>query len=161
MRTRELEGHLAMMSQPIRMPRSNGCIRRPSLPAVFCVLRLRRRRRHTSSSSTKTASPNIEPFKRPRADLRVLGEDASQLLPNYLIRRVREQYEQRRNDVRAALRSREAFLTRQAKLVDDFQVLLGELPEKTPLEAKVTGVVQADGYKIEEGRVTRVDRTTT
>lgn len=83
-------------------------------------------------------------------DLNVLGKGAGKLLHAYLMRQVRGQYEQRRQAVEAALRSPKALSARQKWLAREYRRILGQMPEKTPLNAKVTGVIRCDGYRIEK-----------
>ena len=88
--------------------------------------------------------------KKPKEDLRVLDDKAENLLRDYLLRRIHEQYDARRKAVETALRSREALKYRRTQLRKSLKTILGELPENTPLEPKVTGVIQGDGYRIEK-----------
>jgi len=83
-------------------------------------------------------------------DLNVLAKGADKLLYAYLMRRMRRQYAQRRRDMEAALRSPKALAARQERLRREYRRILGELPKKTPLNAKVTGVIRCDGYRIEK-----------
>jgi len=82
-------------------------------------------------------------------DLTVLDGKNDSLLHDYMMKRVNSQYEARRAAVKAALESRETILQRQKRLRDDFCEMIGLLPEKTPLSAKVVGAVNCDGYRIE------------
>ena len=85
-----------------------------------------------------------------REDLNVLAKGADKLLHAYLMGQMRRQYEQRRRDVEAALRSPKALGDRQRRLRRDYRRILGQMPEKTPLNAKVAGVIRCDGYRIEK-----------
>ncbi len=82
--------------------------------------------------------------------LEVLGRDGSDLLHDFLMREVRRQYAGRGKDVDGSVRSMEALIARQKRLRERYREMLGELPEKTPLNAMVTGTVEGDGYRIEK-----------
>lgn len=86
----------------------------------------------------------------PSSQLKVLGDDAPGLLEKHYLRRIQAQYDARREAVRTALQSRELIEKRRQKLKDGLRRIVGELPEKTPLRAQVTGVIEAEGYRIEK-----------
>lgn len=71
------------------------------------------------------------------------------MMQEYYVRRVRE-VDQRGRDRRAALRTKadaEAYLRDiRQKILQSF----GPFPEKTPLNPRVTGVLERDGYKVEK-----------
>jgi hypothetical protein len=50
----------------------------------------------------------------------------------------------------AGLKSKEDWINRQKKVKDLLMKVVGPFPEKTPLNAKVTGVVKQDGFRIEK-----------
>ena len=50
----------------------------------------------------------------------------------------------------AGLKTKDDWLKRQKKVRDIFMKIVGPFPEKTPLNAKVTGIVQKEGYKFEK-----------
>lgn len=50
----------------------------------------------------------------------------------------------------AGLKTKEDWIKRQKKVKDILMNTVGPFPEKTPLNAKVTGVVKKEGYKIEK-----------
>ena len=50
----------------------------------------------------------------------------------------------------AGLKTKEDWINRQKKVKDIFMNTVGPFPEKTPLNAKVTGIVKKEGYKIEK-----------
>jgi len=83
-------------------------------------------------------------------DLTVLDGKNDSLLHEYMMKHVNGQYEARRAAVKAALDSREKILQRRKRLRDDFREMIGPLPEKTPLRAKVAGRIDCDGYRIEK-----------
>ncbi len=85
-----------------------------------------------------------------KKDLQVLESGGHTLLRDYLLREIHRQYDARRKRVQRALSSRESVLEYQEELRRAYQQLLGSFPEKTPLNAKVTGVIDVDGYRIEK-----------
>ncbi|MHC4994113.1 MAG: alpha/beta hydrolase [Planctomycetota bacterium] len=82
--------------------------------------------------------------------LNVLGDEAPNLLHDDLLDRIHAQYDTRRGVVEESLRSPEAFKQRRGSLREGLRRAIGELPEKAPLEARVTGVIEADGYRVEK-----------
>jgi alkaline phosphatase D len=88
--------------------------------------------------------------KEPHANLSVLGEDASGLLEKYYLKRIHAQYDKRRAEVAEALKTKEGVLQRQQVLRRHLRRVLGDLPEKTALRARVTGKIEGDGYRIEK-----------
>lgn len=84
------------------------------------------------------------------ADLGVLDGDSSGLIEKYYLQRIRAQYDQRRSDLGKALKTRPAILQRQAAMKEHLHTLLGDLPKKTPLRARVTGKIEGEGYRIEK-----------
>jgi len=50
----------------------------------------------------------------------------------------------------AGLKTKEDWINRQKKVKDILLKTVGPFPEKTPLNAKVTGIVKKEGYKIEK-----------
>lgn len=92
----------------------------------------------------------IQTEKLPRADLNVLGDEARTLLRDHLLRKIHVQYDARRKSVSEALQSVEAFEIRQQQLRASLRKIVGELPEKTPLRATVTGTIEGNGYRVEK-----------
>lgn len=88
--------------------------------------------------------------KRSQASLSVLKEDGAGLLRDHLLRRIREQYDARRRDVEEAFSSPASLRKRQAELRKRLRTILGELPEKSPLNAKTTGTLKGDGFRVEK-----------
>lgn len=82
-------------------------------------------------------------------ELNVLGPDSGQLLHQYLLAEVTRQYDERRRDVVAALESSAAMSARRDRLRAQYRQMLGELPQRTPLNARTLGVIQRSGYRIE------------
>ena len=50
----------------------------------------------------------------------------------------------------AGLKTKEDWIKRQAKVKKILNEIVGPFPEKTPLNARVTGVVKKDGFRIEK-----------
>lgn len=48
------------------------------------------------------------------------------------------------------LKTREDWIARQKKVKETLLKIVGPFPEKTPLNAKITGTIQRDGYRIEK-----------
>jgi len=80
----------------------------------------------------------------------VLEKGGDKLLYDSLLQQSKQLYKERQIRVRDALQSPQEIVIRQKRLLSDYRRIIGELPaEKTPLNAKVTGVVKCDGYRIE------------
>jgi cephalosporin-C deacetylase-like acetyl esterase len=60
-----------------------------------------------------------------------------------------EQLDKREKDI-SLLRSKEDWLKRQELVSRKFKNLIGQFPEKTSLNARVTGVLKRDGYQVEK-----------
>jgi cephalosporin-C deacetylase-like acetyl esterase len=74
------------------------------------------------------------------------GRDAEQMLPRYLMALAQEKFAERDRRVRSTTdwaAYRKAF---REQVISS----LGGLPERTPLNARVTGVLERDGYRIEK-----------
>ncbi len=84
-------------------------------------------------------------------DLTVLRpeDQPKRMLQEYLIARCAEHFEARRKAV-AAMKTPEDVARRQAELRAKFIEALGGLPEKTPLNPRVVGKADRDGYRIEK-----------
>jgi len=83
-------------------------------------------------------------------DLNVLPKDTNSLLYKHLLQQSKQLYAKRAAEVEVALRSPEAIRKRGERLLSDYRRIIGELPkEKTPLNAEITGVIECDGYRIE------------
>ncbi|MBR9921157.1 MAG: T9SS type A sorting domain-containing protein [Bacteroidetes bacterium] len=74
---------------------------------------------------------------------------ANELFHTFLIDRGAELWDARRDSVDVAILSAQGVLDRQVQLKEDYIALLGEFPEKTPLNAEITETLQGDGYYIE------------
>ena len=74
-------------------------------------------------------------------DLRVLEGDQRQVLWNVLINQSRQFDQQRAKRLVKALKSKDTLQQHLAKLRKQYRAALGRFPEKTPLNAQVTGPV--------------------
>ena len=84
-----------------------------------------------------------------RADPKAPGNAGRLALSDYLNAIAAKDNADRRIVV-AAINTRAAALTRQAKVRKLVLSLIGTFPAKTPLNAQVTGTTQADGFRIEK-----------
>lgn len=71
-----------------------------------------------------------------------------EMLHHYLLDRARQSFDARRRAI-AAIQTPEDFAARQRSLRTFFSQSLGDLPERTPLDARVVGVHRREGYRIE------------
>jgi dienelactone hydrolase len=90
------------------------------------------------------------------SDLRVLdsgGKGASpaprEMLNRYLLDQARQRFDARRKAV-AAIKTPEDIARRQQALRTFFLRSLGDLPERTPLNAQVMGALRREGYRVEK-----------
>jgi len=84
-------------------------------------------------------------------NLNVLPKGADKILYQSLLQQSKELYAKRSAEVEVALQSPEAARRRGERLLRDYRRIIGELPpEKSPLNARVTGIVECDGYRIEK-----------
>ncbi|MEX2114140.1 MAG: prolyl oligopeptidase family serine peptidase [Pirellulales bacterium] len=82
-------------------------------------------------------------------ELRVLEPADRPLLHEYLLREVSRQYDERRKALIEALPSPAAINARREQLRGQLALMLGDLPERTPLNGRTLGTIQCDGYRIE------------
>ena len=85
-----------------------------------------------------------------RNSLSVLKQDGANLLRDHLLRRIREQYDARRRDVKEAFSLRDSLRERQEQLQSRLRTIVGEVPEKSPLHARTTGTLKGDGFRVEK-----------
>ena len=71
------------------------------------------------------------------------------LLINHLIKQAVDLYEIRDIEI-SKLKTRNDWIARQKKVKEKLLELVGPFPEKTPLNAKITGILKKDGYRIEK-----------
>ena len=60
-----------------------------------------------------------------------------------------EQLESRKREI-SELKTKTDWLERQSLVREKLSAIIGPFPEKTPLNANVTGIVKKEGYKIEK-----------
>ena len=82
-------------------------------------------------------------------DYRVLGDSAHTVLHASLMEQSRVQARDRLAKVASAVQSAESVARRREELRSWFRKTLGPFPEKTPLNPRVVGTVECDGYRIE------------
>jgi cephalosporin-C deacetylase-like acetyl esterase len=82
--------------------------------------------------------------------LQVLPEGRSPVLHEYLLEEVSRQYDDRRDALHEALKSADAMRARREKLQLQLTKMVGELPQRTPLNARTLGTIECDGYRIEK-----------
>lgn len=80
----------------------------------------------------------------------VLDWKADVSLNTYLVQQMHQQYEQRRINFNAALKSKAQTLAYVKSVKLKAQKVIGELPAKAPLNAQITGEIKQDGYRIEK-----------
>jgi len=103
------------------------------LPMICTDLEL-----HAAGDSALEAAPVLEPLNRfPR------------MVQEYYVRRVRE-VEWAANERRATLRSQADANAYVSEVRRKIQQCFGPWPAKTPLKARITGVVERDAYRIEK-----------
>ena len=76
-------------------------------------------------------------------------EQSGELLHTHLLKECDELLDARREAVRR-LETPEAVRERIERVRKDWMAAIGPFPERTPLEARTVGVIQADGYRIEK-----------
>ena len=87
-------------------------------------------------------------------DLRILDKwinwkDSDHMLINFLNRQAFDYLDMRDEEV-SNLKTGTDWLKRQKKVKDILMKTVGPFPEKTPLNPRVTGVLQKDGYRVEK-----------
>jgi cephalosporin-C deacetylase-like acetyl esterase len=75
-------------------------------------------------------------------------EQPGELLQAYLLKECDKLLDARREEVRT-LQTPEAVRERIQRVRNDWTAAIGPFPERTPLNGKTVGVIQADGYRIE------------
>lgn len=75
--------------------------------------------------------------------------DGKNMLVHHLNKQAFEYLDKRDKEI-ASLKTKEDWVSRQKKVKEILMKTVGPFPEKTPLNAKVTGVVKKEGYKIEK-----------
>jgi dienelactone hydrolase len=75
--------------------------------------------------------------------------DGKNMLVHHLNKQAFAYLDERDREI-AGLKTKEDWIERQKKVRDILNKIVGPFPEKTPLNAKVTGVVKKEGYRIEK-----------
>ena len=83
-------------------------------------------------------------------DVRVLEGDQRQTLWNTLIAESRQLDQRRAKRLAKALESTDSLQHHLAKLRENYRDALGQFPEKTPLNARVTGRLDGGSYRVEK-----------
>ena len=73
---------------------------------------------------------------------------AEATLNTYLLQQMHAQYDERRTVLQKALRSREALLAYRDACKSRYKKILNALPVATPLNEKVTGIIQQKKYRV-------------
>ncbi|WP_370478723.1 alpha/beta hydrolase family protein [Tamlana flava] len=68
---------------------------------------------------------------------------------NYLLRDIHQQYSDRQQNFTGALKSEKDFIEYRNDCIDRYKKIIGDFPEKGDLNAKVSGVTQLDGFRVE------------
>jgi len=71
-------------------------------------------------------------------------------LNTYLVQQMHKQYDERRKNFDKALISKQSVTGYIESIKKKFLQILGDLPEQSSLNAKTTGTIRQDGYKIEK-----------
>ena len=92
---------------------------------------------------------------RAQSDYRVLpmnfnADKKQQMMRAYLRGYVQNALDQRLTELEAALVSKKQFAAYQEKRRDSLRWSLGEMPERSPLNARVTGIITENGFTIEK-----------
>jgi len=69
---------------------------------------------------------------------------------SFLMRDVHQQFKDRKQELEQAQASPEAMLKYCKEVRQRYQNILGDFPEKSPLNAQITGVLNADGFRLEK-----------
>lgn len=90
-----------------------------------------------------------------QTEYRVLPRDfnadkTQQMMRSYLRHQVHASMDARHSELEAALKTDKALAAYQQKRREALQQSLGKLPERTPLNPQVTGIIQQPGFTIEK-----------
>ena len=84
-------------------------------------------------------------------DWNILPRGSDLLLYESLLEQSSKRYAKRAREIEATLLSPETARERGEQLLENYRQIVGELPqEKTPLNAKVTGLINFVGYRVEK-----------
>src|SRR5690606_31956314 len=68
---------------------------------------------------------------------------------HFLLRGIQHQYGQRDAEFSEALQSKESLINYRDKAIERYKGIIGDFPEKSNLNAKVVGVTQLEGFRVE------------
>jgi dienelactone hydrolase len=83
-------------------------------------------------------------------EFRILDWKTEYTLNNHLIQQMLGQYDQRMERFQQALSSRQNLQQYSKTIREKFLQLLGDRPPLSPLNARITGTIKRDGYRIEK-----------
>lgn len=83
-------------------------------------------------------------------EFRVLDWKSEYTLNNHLVQQMLDQYDQRMSRFQQALSSKQNMQEYCREVKSKFSALLGERPPASPLNARTTGTIKRDGYRIEK-----------
>lgn len=83
-------------------------------------------------------------------EYRVLDWKSEETVNTWLRKRMREQYDVRRETFDAAIKSRESASAYRDSVRIRYRRLIGSLPERTPLNTRNVGTIKQSGYTIEK-----------
>ncbi len=89
-------------------------------------------------------------FVQAQEQFRALSWKNNLAVHSFLIREVHEQYRWRQQSLAAACQSPETIMQYAKEVRQRYLDILGEMPEKTPLQAEVTGVEYQSGFRMEK-----------
>ena len=69
---------------------------------------------------------------------------------NYLLREVHQQYSDRKLEFEKALQSKEAMISYRDNCIARYKKIIGDLPEKSELNAQILGSSQQKGFRVEK-----------
>jgi len=81
---------------------------------------------------------------------KVMDWKTETMLRSYLLQRVHQQYDMRREALTTAMLTPAGIIHYRDQCRQKYLQLLGQMPEKTPLNAMVTGSIQRTGYSVEK-----------
>ena len=94
--------------------------------------------------TTKKADENLNVFNQ-----WIRWNNPGSFLINHLMQQAFQYYDIRDKEI-AQLNSKSDWIDRQQNVRRKLQEIVGPFPEKTPLNARITGVIKKNGYKVEK-----------
>lgn len=105
-----------------------------------------------STGRTRAQEENLNVFETgfdARNNTWIEWRDSKNMLIHHLNKQAFAYLDKRDVEI-AGLKTKEDWLDRQKRVKDKLMELVGPFPEKTPLNARVTGIVKKDGFRIEK-----------